>query len=79
MNFTVRVENFYVCGRNSTSTDLVRAPFSGEELEEWWQDVVFDLTGDGHPCGSREDALYEVTIIDSPGSPELLGEKYGWG
>lgn len=64
----VRIHNEYECGRSSDVIESVRSPLPGESAETWWQDVVQPLTGDGHPCGSSEHALYEATItrIDDP-------------
>lgn len=72
----VEISNTYACGRESDSTEHVRYPQLGETLESWWDDVVHDLTGDGHPCGSSEHALYEAVITAAPDRPELVGETW---
>jgi hypothetical protein len=72
----VRIENTYACGRESASTEPAPAP--GADVESWWNDVIGPLAGDGHPCGSREHALYEARIVQAPGRPELVGQTYSW-
>lgn len=86
---TVEVSNTYACGRESGVTVELPAPPAGAagsaeddgtpwQMREWWEDVVHEHTGDGHPCGSREHALYEATVTDAPGRPELVGSTYSW-
>lgn len=75
---TVRVTNSYACGRQSTSVETVRDPMPGEPVEDWWALVVQPVTGDGHPCGSREHAYY-VARIEEVDDPELLpGDVMTW-
>lgn len=74
---TVLIENTYTCGRESSATVTLAAPAPGRDLEVFW-DVVHERTGDGHPCGSSEHALYEVRITEAPGRPELVGEWMSW-
>lgn len=75
---TVLIENGYACGRESTSRVEVPAPAAGQDLDSWWGDEVHDLTGDGHPCGASENAIYEVRVIEAPGRPELIDESMSW-
>lgn len=75
---TVLIENTYTCGRESSSEEQVPYPEPGQDLDDWFDDVVNPLTGDGHPCGSSEHALYEATIIAAPDRPELVGETSSW-
>lgn len=82
---TVLIENTYSCGRESWAVWNVSAPpvLVGDAdereqlLRDWFTDEVHDLTGDGHPCGSREHALYEATITAGD-RPELVGQTYSW-
>lgn len=83
MTVTVEVSNSYECGRQSEATEVVPAPSPGAgpgtaELEAWFDEVVHDLTGDGHPCGSIEHAYYEATIVAAPGQEDLVGATHGW-
>jgi len=78
---TVRIENTYACGRESWDIAQVADPpaaaldddardeYGIHPLDRWYTDVVHDHTGDGHPCGSSEHAVYEATIVEAP--PEL--------
>jgi hypothetical protein len=78
-NVTVRIGNTYVCGRSSGGEHQVPAPalnVSEEDLDDWWQEHVEPLTGDGHPCAADEHSLYEATIIASHGRPELIGQTW---
>lgn len=80
MTTIVRVYNGYTCGRESEAHYNVRDPHPGEAVEDWFEDAVHDLTGDGHPCGSREHAYYEAEVVDttSPRVDWLVGETYTW-
>lgn len=84
----VRIENTYECGRESSAEVEVAAPpltvltaagdVDEEVLDRWYDDVVAEHTGDGHPCGEREHALYEATVIAAPpGLDRLLGHTVG--
>lgn len=77
---TVRIENAYECGRKSESVVVVGAPefIDTESMERWWEDVVYDETGDGHPCGASEGSNYEATIIGGD-HPSLIGQRMEWG
>lgn len=78
MTVKVCIDNTYACGRESTSEHDVRGPLQGESLGTWWDEVVHELTGDGHPCGASEHALYEATVIEAD-DPELNpGDTYSW-
>lgn len=74
----VRIENTYVCGRQSVAEVEVPAPESvGLEHEVWWDVVVHQYTGDGHDGGSSEDALYEATIVGPEGRYDV-GTSCTW-
>lgn len=83
---TVRVDNYYTCGRHTRRDVVLPAPVQVPpadeegviELGSWWDEVVNDETGDGHPCGSSEHAMYDVAIVAAPGRPELVGQTYSW-
>lgn len=77
----VSISNTYTCGRESESEHVVSAPGVGADEDQvnlWFDLYVHDLTGDGHPCGSREHAHYEAEITEAPGRPELVGATYSW-
>lgn len=73
---TVKIENVYECGRRSSSTVILETPVA--LTDQWWEDNVYDHTGDGHTCGVNEDAGYFATIV-APDRPELDGKKFEWG
>jgi hypothetical protein len=78
-NVIVLIENAYECGRTSASRYSVQAPAVGSDLEAWFETEIHDFTGDGHPCGASENAIYDTRIVDAPNRPDLLGQTYGWG
>jgi hypothetical protein len=71
----VHVENTYTCGRQSEAWEIVPVPDVDEDMDAWWAEKV--PTGDGHPCGAHEHALYECKIVVAPDRPELVGLSYG--
>lgn len=76
---TVEIENDYACGRSSGGEHQVPAPpinATEEDLEDWWEEYVQPLTGDGHPCGAAEHSVYKATITAAPGRPELIGQTW---
>lgn len=73
---TVEVVNTYSCGRTSTARETVPAPAEGMTVEDWFQDVVSDYTGDGHECGSHENASYDVEVVEAADAA-LVGQRWG--
>jgi hypothetical protein len=75
---TVRMTNTYACGRKTSGEHtVIGLPDAGDGgLDEWWETNALYLTGDGHPCGSSERALYEAEVIEAPGRPELVGATW---
>jgi hypothetical protein len=74
MKVTVRIENWYSDGHESKS-DVV-LDYGGEPLDDFWQDVVFPHTGDGHGIDGL-GSCYTATIIAAD-DPQLLGENTEW-
>lgn len=77
----VVIDNTYTCGRESRRTAWVPEPPAGVdegELYEWFDEHVNELTGDGHPCGYSEHAMYEASIAIAPGRAELVGKSSSW-
>lgn len=72
---TVRIDNAYSDGYESSSLHELEVP-AGAELEEWWEEVVWPLTGDGHGAGVKLGTCYTATIV--AGDPELVGESQEW-
>lgn len=77
----VRIENSYTDGHESEK--VVTLPAPGGDLIEWWEDEVFQETGDGHytevydATGERLGSCYIGTIIEAD-DKSLVGEYYEW-
>ena len=71
---TVKIENVYSDGHQSSRE--VQAPGPVGVLGDWWEEVIWPLTGDG--SGEDLDANYTATII-ACAHPGLLGKTYEWG
>ena len=74
---TVRIENTYEDGHESTNTVEVDAPADPTDLEDWWDEEVFEHTGDGH--GEKHPklgSLHECTVIAGPA--EMVGQVMEW-
>ena len=46
-------------------------------LDDWWEEVVFPETGDGHGIDFDGGSCYTATILQSD-VPGLAGETYEW-
>lgn len=77
----VRIENTYEDGHSSTVDVWLPGPEDIDDpdsIESWWDDVVFDHTGDGHGATHPKlGSLHECTVISGPA--QLAGETYEWG
>lgn len=76
---TVCIDNTYVDGEGdgttiTTSVDLPTPPVD-EDLDDWFNDTVFDHTGTGRDDDA--DVLYEAKIVASS-RPELVGRSFEW-
>lgn len=77
VHLTIKVENTYSDGHESEQVEKVQVePFEG--LEELWEQLR-EYTGDGHGIGRDVDALYTVTVLESPERPGLVGLSNEWG
>jgi hypothetical protein len=77
MTVVVKIENDYSDGHHSEHTVEVPAPAERQgELDEWWEDVVYQHTGDGHGIDFDGGSCYTATIVAGP--PVLLGETTEW-
>lgn len=73
---TIRVESAYSDGHISRRTETVEVePF--EDLEQLWERLE-EFTGDGHGIGNDLGYCYEITIVDAPDRPELVGKSNEW-
>lgn len=78
MTVIVRIENTYEDGHESTLEVEVGDPPNVDDLEDWWEDQVWEHTGDGHALGSGMGAWYEATIIEADDA-SLVGLSMEWG
>lgn len=70
---TVKIENDYSDGHTSTREVTVGSPTPTESLDEWFENVVYEHTGDGH----GGDACYTATIL-AAGDKQLVGKTHEW-
>ena len=74
------IENVYGCGRISNTVAKVVSPPVGIDAtgqdSEWFYTEIYNATGDGHPCGSSDDAVYTVAVVASDDRPDLIGTKW---
>lgn len=42
--------------------------------EEFWDECVYEHTGDGHPCGASEYATYTAEIVEAE-MADLIGRN----
>lgn len=70
----LRIENTYADGDEVVNHVALPTP-NGSDLDEWFEDEVFEHTGTGRDDGT--EAIYEATIVESS-RPELIGKSYGW-
>lgn len=74
----VRVSNSYECGRRSGWVQILDAPpatVPDVSLDDWLHDNL--IVGDGHPCGSREHAIYQFEVVSAAERCELVGRTGG--
>jgi hypothetical protein len=74
---TIRMENAYSDGHSSVQRHDVDAPGQGVPIEDWWEDVVWPLTGDGHGIDKDLGSYHLATIIEADRT-ELIGETFEW-
>jgi hypothetical protein len=76
---TVRIENTYEDGHESVVEVEVETPADPTDLEDWWDDTVFEHTGDGHGADNPKlGAWYEAKITRAD-DEKLVGMSMDWG
>lgn len=76
LTLTFTVESAYSDGHSSKRTETAELePF--EDLEELWEQLE-EFIGDGHGVGKNLGYCFEITIVDAPGRPDLLGKSNEW-
>lgn len=80
MTIVVEIENTYPDQTiTKRYTRVVPMPLlNDDDMEEWWEDEIFPLTGTG-PEMSDQYAIYEAKIIKCDELPQLVGETHEWG
>jgi hypothetical protein len=72
----VAVNNFYSDGHSSLTIIDLESP--GGEIDDWFAEVVFPHTGDGHGVEHPDLAtVYEAEIVDAE-DPTLIGRRCQW-
>lgn len=71
----VKIENVYSDGHESESEVVVAAPDG--DLDEWWNEVVHEHTGDGHGIDPDIGSCLTATIIEAD-DPALVGQSTEW-
>lgn len=80
---TVHVASDYECGRHHEETYLAGVPSrkvvaDHDAMFAWLTDYV--PSGDDHPCGRTENAIYTFTITEAPADrPDLANYTLEWG
>jgi len=81
---TVKIQNYYSDGHESTHeaevvfNNAVYSVFSDDDIDEWFQDVVFEHIGDGHGIGNDLGSCLVATVIKAETLPELVGKNNEW-
>lgn len=71
---TVRVESSYSDGHSSCVWVAVDAP--GANPEDWWEDIVFGHTGDGHGV-AKVGYCYTATMV-AAADVTMVGVEREW-
>lgn len=77
----LKIENNYSDGHESTKEVEVAQP--NEITDDWWEDVVYDHTGDGHyvevyeATGERLGSCYTATVVQAS-NVTFLGLTHEW-
>jgi hypothetical protein len=78
MSVTVKITNDYSDGHHSEREVILPSPELPltRPLDEWWDEVVYPETGDGHGIDGL-GSCYTAEIIAAD-SESLLGRAYEW-
>jgi len=75
MSTVVKIENAYSDGHLSEHEVKLDTPTG--DVEEWFDEVVYEHTGDGHGIDNDLGYCHTATVIASD-DPGLLGQTYEW-
>lgn len=75
----VRIENYYSDGhRSKRDVTLDEPTIDGQEaLDDWFSEVVYQHTGDGHGADNDLGSCYVATVITAA-DPGLVGKSCEW-
>lgn len=78
MIVTLEIENTYFDGSvmRTVTADVPPAPVDPDDLEEWFEEHIFEFTGTGR---TDDYAIYEVKVTACEEQPSLVGENHEWG
>lgn len=80
---TILIENSYTDGHQCEQIVQLTAPSDASDLDEYWEDVVYPHTGDGHAVevyeatGASLGTFYTATITEAA-DPALVGMTNEW-
>jgi hypothetical protein len=76
LEMRIKVVSAYSDGHESERTETVQVE-QFADLDEMWEQLD-EFTGDGHGVDSSLGYCYEVTVLESPQRPELVGLSNEW-
>lgn len=71
----VRIENAYSDGHESSSEVTVPPP--ADDVDAWFDEVVYQHTGDGHGLDRTLGSCYTATVV-AAADPALVGLEREW-
>jgi hypothetical protein len=78
LTLTLKIDNTYGHGTITTRpTAVVPRPEDLDDLEEWFEEYIFEHTGTG--ADPNEYAIYEAEIVACDELPALVGKSHEWG
>lgn len=83
MSLLIKIENDYSDGHSSENTVILNIPEPdikdvNDDDSEWWDEHVFNHTGDGHGVQRGIESYYTATIVGAD-NKELIGASKEWG
>ena len=73
MSVTVKIGNYYEDGHESTHEVVLDDPVG--DIEQWFEEVVWEYTGDGHGVNMNSGYTAEIVQADNP---NLIGQNFEW-
>lgn len=73
--YTVSLESAYSDGHRSKREVLLPAPAGDQSLDDWFEEVVFPETGDGHGADNRLGSCLTATVTACDVEAHLGAER----